>query len=402
VTAIASQLREEAERREAPAPWLIPLMLAVFAAGVPIDNLLVRSFGTSSVIGVPLVVAAGWQALTTGRLRAPSPPLLWLSAFAAWSLLSVLWAEDVARLDVHVKTRLQLLLLVWLCWQVARSPRCIRALLYGYVAGCVVDVVDSWRVYRAGGLLAGYARYYAEGFNPNHLAVTLALGIPMASYLATTGTRRANVALLYVPVALGGIALGGSRTGMLTAAAATSGIVLWIMGRSRAALAWIVALVVAGVVGVAAWIPEETWSRLFTVRAEIETGSLGSRGAIWSTGLTVFADNPVLGVGIGSFGRMVAPALGVAAVAHNTPLSVASETGLVGLLLFLAVPASLVWTGRAGARNERAFVLVLLLAWAVGTFAGTWEEDKQTWFVFLACAAVAARREAQRERAPAG
>lgn len=87
---------------------------------------------------------------------------------------------------------------------------------------------------------------------------------------------------------------------------------------------------------------------------------------------------------------MVSPILGVAAVAHNTPLSVATETGLIGLALLLAVPASLVWSTRRAPRDRRAFVTAMALTWLVGTAAGTWEEDKQSSFVFLASAAVAA------------
>jgi O-antigen ligase len=178
---------------------------------------------------------------------------------------------------------------------------------------------------------------------------------------------------------------------MLTAATALVVMLIWVSGRSRIALASTLVMVLAGLVAAAAWVPEESLSRQFTVRREIETGSLGERGAIWRAGFKVFAENPILGIGVGSFQRGVVPDLGYRAAAHNTPLSVATETGVVGLVLLLAIPASLIWTTRRSSRDDRILVLALVLAWFVGTFSGTWEDTKQTWLVFLIGSALAAR-----------
>ena len=50
----------------------------------------------------------------------------------------------------------------------------------------------------------GGTRYAAQGFDPNDMAVTLALGIPMATYLALDGGSRRwkHLMLLYLPSSL--------------------------------------------------------------------------------------------------------------------------------------------------------------------------------------------------------
>jgi O-antigen ligase len=381
---------ESASSARPPAAWLVTGAMALFAVGISTDNLLVRYLGSSAVMGVPLAMGAAWHVLTTGRMRRAPAPLLWLTAFAAWSFLTVFWAQDFAYTAIVVRTRVMLLALVWMSWQALGARRNVRAMLYGYLAGCAIVVAESWRVYRSDAGVVEYVRYYAEGFNPNQLSVTLALGIPMAAYLARSGTRRANLLLLYLPVALIGISLSASRSGAVTAAVAIAAVLVWMVAHSRASLPWALALIIGGVAAALAWVPEQSFERILRLRAELESGSVGDRGEIWRAGLRVFAANPLAGVGIGSFPAAVAPILGFQAVAHNTPLSVATESGVIGLLLLLAVPASLVWTTRRKAGNERAFVIASILTWFVGTSAATWEEHKQTWFVFLIGAALCA------------
>jgi O-antigen ligase len=80
--------------------------------------------------------------------------------------------------------------------------------------------------------------------------------------------------------------------------------------------------------------------------------SAEQRFEILKTGLHIFADHPLLGVGIGCYGLAndrYAPELGTRD-AHNTYVSLAAETGIPGLLLWLG----LVWSVIAQARRRRA------------------------------------------------
>lgn len=377
-------------------PWLVRLFVALFAAGIPLENFLVDSFGSASIVlGAPLALAAGWCLATTGRFRPMPAALLVLTAFAAWVTASILWARDSAESVRAARTYWQLLAFVWLSWQLLRTEKDVQAMLTGFLAGCVATAAAGWRAYVAGqswgDTWEGQARYVARGYDPNDMAVTLAFGIPVAVYLSLAGGRgRWRLALAYLPLAASAIALASSRGGTITAVVAMATVVPWLARRSRAMLVATLAVAAVGVAIVAMRVPSDSWLRLFTIRDEIATGSVGDRGQLWRIGLEIFANHPVAGVGVGGYGWAAYPAAGILTVAHNTPIEVAVDVGIIGLLLFLGTVALVVRGALHAARDHRAFALSLMLVWFVGTTSLSWAGRKGTWFTFLVCAALAA------------
>ena len=69
------------------------------------------------------------------------------------------------------------------------------------------------------------------------------------------------------------------------------------------------------------------------------------RGAIWLAALKIIEDNPFLGVGVGNSGCEIAwhayHARKEYKVAHNTFLPIATETGLIGLFIFIMLIGSI-------------------------------------------------------------
>lgn len=215
------------------------------------------------------------------------------------------------------------------------------------------------------------------------MALILALGIPAGAYLVLTGEGRLRLLwMAYLPLAMSAIGLSGSRGSSLAAAVAILVVLAWMRRKNPALLIVAATLLLAGVTAV--WIQRpETVERVLGAGREVAGGTLSDRTRIWAAGWRVFAENSVVGVGLGAFPGAVSFGLGYPRVAHNTPLSVATETGLIGLSLFLAAPAMvMVRCFRAG-RDARLLATGLLLAWLVGTSALTWEHKKVTWFVFL-------------------
>lgn len=60
---------------------------------------------------------------------------------------------------------------------------------------------------------------------------------------------------------------------------------------------------------------------------------------IWKVSVEVFKENPLLGAGLGSLPLFFQPSLSIKSPinAHNTYLDIASELGIIGLMLFLAI-----------------------------------------------------------------
>jgi O-antigen ligase len=374
--------------------WRVWAPLALFAFGIPVDVVIASRIGSSSiVVGMPLVATACWHILVTNRLRALPWSLLMMVGFAAWGAVSVVWARDQDLLLTGMLTTAQLLIFVLLCWQVLEYEEALSAVLAGFVAGCTVAAAAAWKAYLEGQALGdpmyeGSARYAADGFNVNDMGATLAIGIPMAAYLALSGRHRMSyLALGYLPLAISAIALSGSRGGSLTGIVAVLGVLIWFGTRGRSQFS--LALVILAVSLVTAWnlIPWEFWARILTLREQASgDGTAGGRTQIWRAGLEVLARHPIVGVGAGGFPYSVNPLLGFSAASHNTMLSVATELGVIGLVLYAGAFASVARGVLACSGDQAAFGLTLLASWLVGASSLTWELRKTTWLVLLVCA----------------
>lgn len=382
---------------EHPARF-VRAMLALAAFGVACDNWIVTRLGGhgaaslagSLALAAPVVVAAAWHFVACRRVRPAPSALLALLAFVGWSAASTIWSLDVDVSVTRTITNLQLLVLVWLLWQLTRSRAELRALLGGYVIGCVVLAVLAWRNSVAG-VYFSWGRFSADGFDPNDLSVYLALGVPMACYLALArGRPRDRLALLYVPLAWVALGLSGSRAGLLSLATGLAAVLVWVSVRSASTLALLSAVLVVGFAIAWSMTPAENLTRFLTVQQEV-SGTVGARADIWRAGFAVLESHPILGVGAGGFGRSVAPVI-PRIVAHSTPLSIAVELGVIGLLLFAVTLVLVLWGVRRSGLDERALAWILLLVLCVGTASLTWETRKPLWLVLLLGAALGALR----------
>jgi O-antigen ligase len=130
-----------------------------------------------------------------------------------------------------------------------------------------------------------------------------------------------------------------------------------------------------------------------------------ARRVAWKSGLRMFAENPITGVGVGQFRyRMLryeyeydrGEIEKVHTVAHNTYLEIAAEQGLVGFLPFICVLiAAYVTLGRQARETARVGALFLhqaclglqasvVAVWISAFFVSAWWFRFTWWPVFLA------------------
>jgi hypothetical protein len=144
---------------------------------------------------------------------------------------------------------------------------------------------------------------------------------------------------------------------------------------------------------VQALVPQSSLERLGTTATSIAEGDLNQRGTIWLEGIDVVADHPLLGIGSGAFRGAVASGK----VAHNVYLSVLTETGIIGFILFGIILAIVVHEALHQSRWESRLWLSVLLVWALGASVHTWEQKKPTWLflgLVVVSAALSVRRDA--------
>jgi O-antigen ligase len=347
-------------------PWALAfLTLASAPARLPITV-----GDVSANLLVPLYVVIGSAAiLLAWRLWRDEPggrelgALAWpVALFVGWTSLSAAWSNDPH--EAGVELFFFILPFPLLALALARLPWSEEALVWLgrlLVAMAVLfAAVGAWQWATrdvfwnpkviSDNAYAPFFRVNSVFWDPSMYGRFLVLTILLALVLLLFGVWRRYHWAITVLIGLlwGGLLISFSQSSF---AALVVGVV------AAAALAWRLRPVAA--VGLAAAVLFSVGVATAAERdagaqsvAAAQTGidrATSGRFQLVRNGLRIAADHPVAGIGVGGFKsayaeRFKLPARTTEAASHNTPVTVAAETGIVGLALFgwLLVAAGLV------------------------------------------------------------
>jgi O-antigen ligase len=385
-------LENGSERRTSLAVALL-LIAVTSSSNVTIS----KGFGTFG-LAIALLLGCLWGMSVVFRepARRLHPFLILSLAFLLWGAFTYTYTADQAAGIMRLRMLTRNVLTACILWDLLRSARLCRFAIQAYVLGAFVCVCFLVRSYFTGSVEdADMGRYTALGNNYNEAGVQLALGIPMAWYLTLSSQSGATfwpvMNASYPAFALCGIALTGSRTGILATVPGIALLVVSVRQLRRKVAA--VAAITAVLCSMAALHInfERAKDRFSHIHTAARTDRFSARLDIWQETAKVITGHPLLGVGIGGLQPYIARYLKESAVAHNTFLSVCAEQGLVGLLLFGGLIIVALRTGVQTTMRMRVCLLVLFSEWVIGASALTWESAGATWFVMLvlvACGAV--------------
>jgi O-antigen ligase len=345
---------------------------------IRISGVSVASRATGALaLGITMLVV-----LMTGRLRRWNVMHVAALVFILCAGLTLLMRTGNPKMPAKYYTFVQLFAVLWMLWQLAPTRRALYGLMFSYVLGSYAASVATILLYRSqAGLLR---RFAVGGVDPNDLAMTLALAVPMAWYLGTVYRHPILrfVSRAYLPVGLLALGLTGSRGGMIVAFVSLSIIPLSMTkltpGRLTTALA---TLVLTGALA-AVYVPDKVVERLATTQNEVESASFGGRFKLWVAGLNAFTQKPLMGYGTGGFVGAIYSQLGDRSlVAHNSYISVLVEEGIIGFLCYAIMLLSAVAALRKLPRVERRFAQVLLGSTLLAMSPLTWEDRKPVWLI---------------------
>lgn len=377
--------------------------LWAFIFAVPWENtLVIPGLGTiSRLLGMVALGCAVFSAVVNAKVRRLRLVHVSAMIFVILAGAGVFRSADSKWALVRFGTYLQLLLVVWMIWELANVSRRQLGLMLAYVLGAYVASLATILAYHRGG---SGRRFAAAGFDPNDLGTVLALALPMAWYLGMTYRQPLLrwICRGFLPLGLVALGLTSSRGALVVGMVGLLIVPLTMTRLSPARMVGaMLLLIVCGGVAVR-YIPEKSLERLSSTTTEVEEGTLNGRLRIWKAGLTAFAQKPLTGYGTASFKGTVNLMLGNGRVAHNTYLSVLVEQGLLGftpwLMMFFAVFLQAVRLRGL----ERRFALVLLATLMTAMLPLTWDDKKAVWFVVGVLAAFCdtlAPRRAGRPRA---
>lgn len=360
-------------------------LLWLFVFSMPWDVVALPAIGTiSRLLGIAAVGAGVLTTVAETRFRRPGV-IFWLAlAFTVSSVLSLFWTISDAATLGRAWTYAQLLGIVWIVWEFARTGEDQQSLLVAFSLGAFVPVADLLRNFNAGVPSLDDIRYSAGGFNANDLGLTLVLGIPMAWQLLLNCRGAVRfMASIYCLVAPVGVLLTGSRAAFLAGIVAVSIIPLTLPRRSLRSFLTVSTVLVVAAAATLVVVPAQNWARILTIQQEIGVGgTFTGRVDIWRAGWSVFLERPVLGVGAGAFESAVNPLLNAATASHNVPLAVLVEQGIVGFAIFAALLGACAWIVVGLPPPERKLWSVLMLSWLVGVMSLSWQYRKLTWLLF--------------------
>jgi O-antigen ligase len=405
------------------APWALPVLgLAAVPARVPVD---VGDESANLLLPLYLVVAGAALALAWSLWRdeARSRELgraSWpVAAYVVWVGLSATWAGEATEAAIVLfffifPFGLLALAVARLPWREAGPVWLFRLLVamaflfaaVGIAQWATKEVFWNEKVMR-GNENSVLFRVNSLFWDPSMYGRFLVVAI-LATLVVLVGTRARERLLPLVVVVLVlwvGLLFSFSQSSFVALAAGLA-IVALLAWRGRAAIALAALLAVSVLALLFAPPLEGVRNKLTDGSSDGLNKATRGRSNLVLNGLKIAADHPVVGVGVGNFTsayekRFGTNGRGRTPASHTTPVTVAAETGIVGLCLFSWLVAAVLALG-FGVRRESGETLRLTgIVAFVGIaailvhslFYSAFLEDPMTWgLVGLAalCASTAA------------
>ncbi len=346
---------------------LYPAFIGLTGAPVPGILLLPRSLTIALLVLVAAIVAY-WALLLSAMPRRPMPTLLPVAALPAAVLLSALLGFDPLAGAVFIAILLFGVIAHATILRFYRLPSVIPAILRAYLlSGMLASLLAIVLVYArepAGMYTIGHGRAIGTFVLPGELAGYLIVFVPVA--LALTQAKKLNLdALAWPALVLGSIAfvMTFSRAGWVGMAAALA-LFAFLYRRGHGGTRLAIAIACAAVLVLA-----------LIFNAHHDPSENFTRSSIWAGALQITAFFPLTGIGPFDFARMYRlfrmPGGELLAFhAHSVVLTIAAETGLVGLAALIFGWWRFVVELRARLRPDATYGVVAL-GIAAG-LAGTW------------------------------
>jgi O-antigen ligase len=364
-------------------------LLSAFAFVLPVDLRLAGDKSVAMRLGYVCLLLGLAGLIKRRDIMLPTAGFWWLLAFVSWCSFSLVWARfpDIAQHKILLY--IAVFAVTAIIPQYAWDDRVRARLMDAYLAGCVLGIFGTVMNFTLNNSYVSEGEVVAEGrysynTDPNYLALALVIGIPLALHRAGSVSARWQkvLELLYVPAAVAAVFLTGSRGALIA-------LVMIVLVYSLFSGLRAPALLLGGVglcVLIGALLPAQISERFAGIPDELRYGTLSDRRELWDRGKAVIAEYPFEGIGVGATSGTMDIA------AHNTPLELTMEGGVVSLSLFYgAILVGLYGAWRSNRKESRALI-ALWAAWVAGSLSLSWEIDTNTWFLFAMLFSAASAR----------
>ena len=284
------------------------------------------------------------------RVRWTKTALIML-VFLAWGFATLLWSTNLS-IGIHILQRyaLRFVLFILLIPNEIRTKDNLDGLMNTLaISGWVLVLVSLYTI-----MLEGYTpgtRLEVLNVNENGLGILALITMPGVLWQATQPLTRYKtikfiLASIYLILVVGLVAMSGSRGSALSLFIVLTAFWFWRPTRLWGKVSLIILVLV---VLIAPFLFETTLERFAVIPGDT---LLGGREGIWQASRLLILDNPWFGGGIGNARYSIMAYLSSfrstlgfdQASIHNPVLTIWSETGVLGMFLYLSVLGSAIWS----------------------------------------------------------
>ena len=316
--------------------WLLLAFLFLLYANLPIVMPRLDPLHLAKVVAVLGLVALVGERVFAGASLDSGRPEGWLLlgfvGATALSSVTALWPRYA--LD-SVSDLVKMAIVFFFIVNCANTERRLRGVMWTMVVGGLLPAAGTIHNYVTGNIVEGRTAWVGIFANPNEVAYSLVILLPLAAFLAAGLGLLPRLALLGAALVYVAAILVTFSRGGLVGLVAVMGFYAW-RKPSIVLQGLMVALILAGVV-----LAGRFWSRGEGFQNLSQDNSFQERLATSQVGLAMFEDHPLLGVGLGC--SVIAWPLYApeglytrgALVTHNTFVQALGETGVIGFIPFV-------------------------------------------------------------------
>jgi putative inorganic carbon (HCO3(-)) transporter len=318
--------------------WRVEIALLVLVAVGPLEAAYRPSSGISltKVAGALAFASFAFHALVTRRRLIFDGAHVLVLLLLALSLISAVNAHDQATASTTVVRYTSFVAMFFVISQFGDDHNLLRRIVWALtLASAAASYFALANLFSGRSLLAGLP--YA---NENDVAFTLATTLPLALWLVREHGVKRLVALASSATILSAIVLTFSRGAFVGLAAAA----VWkVVAERRHVGAFLFGgLAALATVLVLVNLNSNQVHRASLAKQKVAQENIQSRLDAWSGAARLAADHPLVGVGPGNFQSYFFRVTGrpsgtlLLTQVHNTYLDVASELGVIALILFVS------------------------------------------------------------------
>ena len=388
--------RSATDENALPSYWLLLAFIFLLYLNVPIVMPAVEVVHPAKLVGGVALVAIFAETMFGRRRFSFSLPeggwLLGFLAIATVSCLTALWPRHAVE---KVSDLMKMALIYFFVANSVVSARQLRGVMWTMIFGGLVPAAGVLRNYLHGNIIEGRTAWVGIFENPNDLAYSLVILVPLAAFLAARSGWLARMFLLATILFYSAAVFVTFSRGGLIGLAAVIALYAWRQ-RSIVVRSLIVLTLTAGLI-----LATRYWTRGEDFSDLQSDNSFQLRLATSEAGVAMFSDHPLLGVGPGCSliaWPLYAPT-GIyargALITHNTFIEALSETGIIGFICFMAFLGLAIRHAHKLARREPSGEIAKLAAGleiALWGFAvcGLSNGNVYTWFLYILVGLVSA------------